>query len=542
MNQATPELQARQPDARLDKIVKLAVLAVGGQGGGVLNGWIVDLAERNGYIAQATSVAGVAQRTGATIYYVEMMPDDGQQPVFALAPAEGDVDILIAAEMMEAGRAMMRGFVTPDRTTLIASSHRALATSEKIVPGSGIADAEEVRKAAADTAKNFIVFDMETMARDAGSVISASLFGALAGSGTLPFPVESYRETIRDSGRGVEASLRAFDAACETAAQGRQPATDVEEAPAPGGTLPPAATPVEEEAEDPGRAMGPEKLLREWEALTARADALPGGAPELARAGLRKLVEFQDTAYARDYMDRLEQVADRDRKAGGEAHGFDFTANAAKYLANAMAYDDIIRVADLKTRQARGGRVDEEMGRTPDQVVRVTEYVHPGAAEFVSLMPAPLGRFIEKRQGLYNLADRLVNRGRRIRSDKFSGFAMFYVLGGLRRIRRRLLRHGREIAHIDDWLDTALGRIDSDYAFAVETLKVRRLIKGYSDTHARGLAKYDRVMSGAALVEGRDDAADWTARLITAALADPEGKALEGALETIRSFTTAGRA
>ena len=47
----------------LDNIIKLAVMAVGGQGGGVLTNWIVDLAEANGYAVQATSVAGVAQRT-----------------------------------------------------------------------------------------------------------------------------------------------------------------------------------------------------------------------------------------------------------------------------------------------------------------------------------------------------------------------------------------------------------------------------------------------------------------------------------------------
>ena len=33
-----------------DPIIKLAVLAVGGQGGGVLTDWIVDLAERNGWL------------------------------------------------------------------------------------------------------------------------------------------------------------------------------------------------------------------------------------------------------------------------------------------------------------------------------------------------------------------------------------------------------------------------------------------------------------------------------------------------------------
>jgi indolepyruvate ferredoxin oxidoreductase beta subunit len=118
-------------------MIKLAILAVGGQGGGVLSDWIVDVAERNGYLAQSTSVAGVAQRTGATIYYIEMCPDAGRLPVFALSPSQGDVDILIAAELMEAGRAIMRGFVTPEKTTLIASSHRIAAVSEKIEPGDG---------------------------------------------------------------------------------------------------------------------------------------------------------------------------------------------------------------------------------------------------------------------------------------------------------------------------------------------------------------------------------------------------------------------
>ena len=179
-----------------DGIIKLAVLAVGGQGGGVLADWITDVAERNGYLAQSTSVAGVAQRTGATIYYVEMCRDTGRRPVFALSPAQGDVDILIAAELMEAGRAIMRGFVTPERTTLIASSHRIAAVSEKIEPGDGRASSEKVRAAAESASKRFIAFDMEKIAAEAGSMISASLLGALAGSGALPFPRESYEQAI----------------------------------------------------------------------------------------------------------------------------------------------------------------------------------------------------------------------------------------------------------------------------------------------------------------------------------------------------------
>jgi Pyruvate/2-oxoacid:ferredoxin oxidoreductase gamma subunit len=200
-------LSPRKGDARLDQIVKVAIYAVGGQGGGVLTTWIEDLARAQGYAAQATSVAGVSQRTGATIYYIEMAPATGQTPIFSLMPAAGDVDVMISAEWMEAGRAMIRGFVTPDRTTLIASTHRNLAVSEKIVPGDGLADAEAVREAAQQAAKRLIAADFEAVAvRANGSVISATLFGALAAIGGAALPARGVSKTaIRAGGKGVEA-------------------------------------------------------------------------------------------------------------------------------------------------------------------------------------------------------------------------------------------------------------------------------------------------------------------------------------------------
>ena len=196
----------------MSEVIKIATLAVGGQGGGVLSDWIVEVAEANGYVAQSTSVAGVAQRTGATIYYIEMVPDTGRLPIFALSPSQGDVDILIAAELMEAGRAIMRGFVTPDRTTLIASSHRISAVSEKIEPGDGRARPDRVWEAAAAASKRLVAFDMERIAAACGSMISASLLGALAGSGVLPFTRKAYEDALSASGRGAKASLAAFAA------------------------------------------------------------------------------------------------------------------------------------------------------------------------------------------------------------------------------------------------------------------------------------------------------------------------------------------
>src|SRR5215471_1039709 len=117
------------------RAISIAILAMGGEGGGVLADWIVDLVEHSGYCAQTTSVPGVAQRTGATIYYVEIFPDalvraTGKEPVLALMPVPGEVDIVIASELMEAGRAVQRGLITPERTTLIASTHRVYSMTE----------------------------------------------------------------------------------------------------------------------------------------------------------------------------------------------------------------------------------------------------------------------------------------------------------------------------------------------------------------------------------------------------------------------------
>ena len=105
--------------------------------------------------------------------------------------------------------------------------------SEKIEPGDGRASSEKVRAAAEQASKRFIGFDMEKVAVDAGSMISASLFGALAGSGALPFPRESYEDTIRASGRGVKASLAAFADAYERTRRLVEEGIEPDAAPAP---------------------------------------------------------------------------------------------------------------------------------------------------------------------------------------------------------------------------------------------------------------------------------------------------------------------
>ena len=227
------------------RAIKIAVTALGGQGGGVLANWIVAVGERAGYIAQTTSVPGVAQRTGATVYYVELFPESaarekGKAPVLALMPMPGDVDVVVAAELMEAGRAIARGFVT-SQTTLIAASHREYAVVEKIGMSDGRRDSSSVIEAAKKSAGRFILADMQGAAASSGAMISAAMFGALAGSGALPIERKHFEETIRKTGRAVESNLAAFEKGFEVAraAAATEPAierrrkTDIAPQPAP---------------------------------------------------------------------------------------------------------------------------------------------------------------------------------------------------------------------------------------------------------------------------------------------------------------------
>ncbi len=266
--------------------ITIAIVALGGEGGGVLADWIVDVAQHGGYLAQATSVPGVAQRTGATVYYLELFPEQaartaGRAPVLALMPTPGDVDIVLASELMEAARAVERGFVTPDRTLLIASTHRVFAMTEKIALADGRVDATALLAGCRGAAREMLAFDMASVADATGSALSAVLFGALAGSAALPFPYSAFEAAIRRGQVGVASSLAALAASFEAAR------ADV-------AAKPPAA------ATAPGRGS---VRNSNGKLLAAVELDFPKGAQPLVLAGVERLLDYQDADYAREFLD-----------------------------------------------------------------------------------------------------------------------------------------------------------------------------------------------------------------------------------------------
>ena len=195
----------------------------------MLTDWIVSAAAQAGFPVQSTSIPGVAQRTGATTYYIEILPVqaaelDGKRPVLALTPGVGDIDIAVASELLEAGRTVANGFVTPDRTHVIASLSRFYAMDEKIAMGDGRFDQDKLIKVIKDFAKDALLVDMDALAKQSGSIINAVMLGAIAGCGRLPMKPEQFEAAIREDGKSVDSNLRGFRAGYEAARANLQPA------------------------------------------------------------------------------------------------------------------------------------------------------------------------------------------------------------------------------------------------------------------------------------------------------------------------------
>ena len=485
----------------------LLICALGGEGGGVLAEWLVDTARRCGYAAQSTSIPGVAQRTGSTTYYFEVFPVPlaalGQRrPVFSLNPVPGALDLLVSSELLEAARQIGNGMVSADRTMVITSSARTLTTAEKMQMADGRASSEALLALVKGNSRQVRSFDMASLAREAGTVPSAVLFGAIAGSGVLPFGRAAYEETIQRSGIGVEASLRGFAAAVEagTAGDSRPPATPV--LPLPG-----------------RRAHG----------------EFPDAVRDMVGLGHARMLEYQDPAYANLYLDRLQRILAAERQVDPQGSGnFSTTRETARFLALWMAFDDIIRVADLKCRASRFARVRAEVKADADDVVRIHDHFKPGIPEFAALLPERIAQWLLRRDarrrgsGKPPLALPL-----RLGAHTVSGFLALRILAGMRRVRRYGSRYAREQVLIDRWLDAIETATRAHWTLGHEIALCGRLIKGYGSTNDRGRDNLLHVIDHLAVSEsasGPDARALAIRSARTAALADDAGKALDQAL------------
>jgi len=498
--------------------LSILIAALGGEGGGVLSQWIAAAAARCGFPAQSTSIPGVAQRTGATTYYLEIMPVPaselgGKRPVMALMPGIGDVDLLLATELAEATRQIALGFVTPDRTHVVASLARSYIMPEKMAMADGRLDDTRLIELIGRHARASLILDLDALAREAGAMANAVMLGAFAGTGMLAIPVETFEAVVAEGGRAADANLRGFRAGLAAAQR--------------------------------GQSQAPRPLEKRWRggtadlaALEAEAASLPEAVWPVAVEGIRRLAHYQDAAYARDYLDRVRRMVAVDATAG---LGGKLAQTTARHLALRMSFEDVIRVAQVKSDPARLARIRAELDAADGDPVRVVEYFKPGIDELCSVLPPVLA------QPILALAERRgwlgrVHWGMHIKTHTIGGYLRLKALASLRRYRRKTHRFEAEQREIETWLAAIADAASLSPHLALEIAECANLIKGYGATWKHGMANYRAIFEHVvrpALARRLPVAvaADAVASARTAALADPDGARFTATLADIEKRT-----
>jgi len=494
-------------------VVRVLLGALGGEGGGSVAGWIVEAAQLDGHRVQSTSIPGVAQRTGATTYYLEIVPGQSVQVqhTLALAPIPGTVDLVLASELVEAGRALQNGYVSPGETTLVMSTHRVFAVAEKAAMGDGRYATDRIEQAAARLAKRIVAFDMASIAATHRVPITVVLLGAAAHA--MPVTRASFEAVISRSPKGASASVRAFAAGWRAAELG--------------------AGSSEAGPDRPSSGDHPGLPLHEF----------PAPVRALVSAGVHRLVDYQDRAYAELYLARVRVIAEAE-SANGRATHHSPTLSVARHAALWMSYEDVPRVAQVKTRLDRLDDVRRESGALSEQPIRVYEYLKPGPDELCAMLPPSLARALRRVLGRLGLA-RYLQPGLRIRSNGLPGFLTLRAIAELRRVRRFSSRWQEEQCAIEEWLSAVVKAACIDLELATEIAECGRLVKGYGATHARSRENFQCILLAAARgLEGATEAgrvAEFVRRARDAALADPEGSELARVLSANESGTPLAR-
>ena len=498
--------------------ISLLLCALGGEGGGVLSDWLIATAHRAGYAAQKTSIPGVAQRTGATTYYVEVHPVPiaqlgGKRPVFSLYPVPGMIDALISSELLETARQTSMGMADAQHTIIVSSTARALTTAERIQMGDGRLDSAKLIDTLRANSRELHLLDMAGLAQEAGTVVSAVMLGALAGCGFLPFARADYEAVLFKGTTSNLANLEGFSRAfAETAKSSQLGALRMQSAPI---TTPQTASTLPE-------------------AVRFR---FPAQVHAMLALGYARVLDYQDRAYADIYLQRLERVLEAERTTDPTAQQeFTTTREIARWLALWMAFDDVVRVADLKIRASRRLRVRSEVKANARDVVRVYDYLRPGVGELAGLLPETIAKYLlrhdakRKQHGLASWSLPIV-----LATHTVTGALTLRLLASLRWLRPRGYRYASEQRLIERWLRAVRLLTLRDWQCGYEMALCGRLIKGYGATNERGKDNLSYLLSHFEQFTPQDAPlahAPAIARAREAALADEAGKTLEGVLQS----------
>jgi indolepyruvate ferredoxin oxidoreductase, beta subunit len=199
-----------------------------------------------------------------------------------------------------------------------------------------------------------------------------------------------------------------------------------------------------------------------------------------------------------------------------------------------MAFDDIVRVADLKSRASRWQRVAHEVKLQDDDLLHLYDHFKPGVPEFAALLPSwlatPLQRW-DKRRAFSGQAPWALPL--KIGTHSVVGMLALRTLSSFKWLRPFGSRFHAEQADITQWLQAICTSLKQDAAFGLQVALCGRLIKGYGSTNERGRSNLQHILTHLAASPDHPDAA-WRTHAVAqareAALQDEAGTAMDAKL------------
>jgi hypothetical protein len=256
---------------------------------------------------------------------------------------------------------------------------------------------------------------------------------------------------------------------------------------------------------------------------------LPDGLPEavvpVASDAIHLLIEYQGTAYAKLYVDRLRRFIGKP--------GVDQTmlGEIARLMAMRMSYQDPIRIAQQKLIELETDpdkpRADDIRKFRLDELIDVLPAV---VAEPILGMLEWLG-WVHKRVSVH------FNNKNRI------GIRRLRIEAALRRWRRYSIRYAKERVWVERWLHMIDRALAKQPGAASEVVQTATMVQGYGDAYRHGLADWHAIIDGLAKptfdgVLNLPDLAGAIADARRAALPDARQAALKRKIAEIRAQTT----
>jgi len=193
------------------KPTRLIIVAVGGQGNLLASRVIGESALIADVPVRMSEIHGMAQRGG--VVESSIVFGDAQSTIIS----DGEADVLVGFEPSETLRALNK---CHPKTVVI--SNLAPLSPFTVTTGSGIyPDLDVLQSLIRSKMAKLIAFNAESVARDAGNILSVNmvLLGALIQTGKIPLTKKIVKEAIRTKTKKdfVEYNLKAFELGFSTA-------------------------------------------------------------------------------------------------------------------------------------------------------------------------------------------------------------------------------------------------------------------------------------------------------------------------------------